>query len=180
MWRVKYKLVGLLMLIIAGGCANSDNDNTGSYDISSITEQADGTIILNLKEAYMLQDSLHPDMNTAEWLVNIKNRGRYELWLSSLTKDTMDLQYDAPVIINLCDKSIRAHPIGNKIVLDAPDAGDIYFRADSRLGSVYVDKPGSYNIQVVSSKVRHVQQAESMSNSQHTQLRSLILKPMTE
>ena len=178
MGRMKYYF--LLLIVVAVSCGTGNDDTFNKQNISYITEQADGSIVLNLKEAYLLHDSLHPDMNTAEWSISIKNKGRYELWLSSFTKDTMDLKYDSPVIINFGDKRIQGNPIGNEIVLDTPGTGDVYFRADSKLGSVYVDKPGPYNIQVVSEKLRPVYQDESLANSVHTQLRSLILKPVTE
>ncbi len=170
----------ILLVIAAGGCGNRNEVNTSDQVTTSIQEKEDGTIILNINEAYLLQDSLHPDMNTAEWSFNVQHRGRYELWLTSFTKDTMDLRYESPVIVNFCDKRIKAKPIGNEIILDTPGTGDFYYRADSKLGSVYIDKPGDYNIQVVSDKVRPARNYLDRKDASHTQLRSLVLKPMTE
>jgi len=180
MRRIRFYFFIIFFVITGSGCGDRSKEAISDQTISNITEQEDGSIILNLKEAYLLQDSLNPEMNTAEWSLIIKNRGRYELWISSFTKDTMDLKYDSPVIVNFGDKKISANPVGNEIVLNAPDTGEIYFRADSKLGSVYVDKPGNYNVQVVSANVRDIRDNGSLAGTMHTQMRSLILKPMTE
>ena len=171
-------LILLLIIAAASGCGNRNIEEL-SIQSERITEGNDGSIVLHLKEAYLLQDSIHPDMNTAEWAFSISHKGRYELWLSSFTKDTMDLDYQYPVIIHFQDKKIQARPIGNEIVLDTPDTGGVYYRADSRLGSVYIEEPGDYNIQIVSAKVISNDLA-SDSDKSHTQLKSLILKPMTD
>lgn len=178
MIRVKYFL--LLLIIIAGGCVNKNDNDLHRQTEPEITEQEDGSIVLDLEKAYLLQDSLHPDMNTAEWSFRVKSKGRYELWLSSYTRDTMDLHYEVPVIVNFGQKRIKAKPIGNEIVLDTPGTGKDYFRADSRLGSLYIDSPGDYSIQIVSAKVRPCEIISERTGLRHTELRSLILKPMTE
>ncbi|MDT8401945.1 MAG: hypothetical protein RQ743_09635 [Bacteroidales bacterium] len=182
MRRIRIFSVLLLGLaLIAGSCGNRVEETADTQTETFITEQADGTIILDLQKAYLLQDSLHPDMNTAEWSFRIKNKGRYELWLSSYTRDTMNLQYDGPVYINFMDKRIKAESIkGNEIVLDTPDIGKMYYRADSKLGSVYIETPGDYNIQLSGSKVRPYEISSLNNSSRHTELRSLMLKPMTE
>lgn len=170
----------LLLIIIAGGCVNKQADDLNKQKVPGITEQEDGSIVLDLEKAYLLQDSLHPDMNTAEWAFRVESTGRYELWLSSFTRDTMNLHYEVPVIINFEQKRIRANPIGNEIILDTPGTGKDYYRADSRLGSLYIDSPGDYRIQIVSAKVRPCEDFSNRSGLRHTELRSLILKPMTE
>lgn len=178
MRRIKYFF--LLLIIIAGGCGNNNTNDSNKQTEPEITEQEDGSIVLDLEKAYLLQDSLHPDMNTAEWSFRIKSKGRYELWLSSYTRDTMDLHYESPVIINFEQKRIRANPVGNEIILDTPGTGKDYYRADSRLGSLYIDSPGDYSIQIVSAKVRPHETISERTGLRHTELRSLILKPMTE
>lgn len=182
MRRIKFFTAAFLGLaLIAGSCGNTGEETNITQAESFITEQADGTIILDLEEAYVLEDSLHPDMNTAEWSFRIKNKGRYELWLSSYTRDTMNLQYEGPVYINFMDKRIKAESIkGNEIVLDTPDIGKMYYRADSKLGSVYIENPGEYSIQISGSKVRPYEISALSNSSRHTELRSLMLKPMTE
>lgn len=181
MRRIRDIFTVVLILVLASSCGNRNNENLSEESTSYITHQEDGTIILDLEKAYLLQDSLHPDMNTAEWAISIKNKGRYELWLSSYTRDTMDLKYEGPVFVNFQDKRIKAESIkGNEIVLDTPGLGDKFFRADSKLGSVYIQNPGDYNIQLVSSKVRPCETTPLSNSSRHTELRSLILKPMTE
>ena len=179
MRRTRFLFVAVIF-IVAVSCGSEKNTTNELHHESGISHENDGSIILDLEEAYLLQDSLHPDMNTAEWSFNIRNKGRYELWLSSFTKDTMDLKYETPVIINFRDKKIRANPVGNEIVLDTPGTGGVYFRADSRLGSVYIDEPGHYNIQIVSAKVRSADYNGNGEDSMHTQLKRLVLKPITE
>ena len=183
MRRIKDLFIIVLVLVLASSCVNRNNDSNSNSDISTsyITQQEDGTIVLDLEKAYLLEDSLHPDMNTAEWSVRIKSKGRYELWLSSYTRDTMDLKYEGPVYIHFQDKSIKAESIiGNEIVLDTPGLGEMYFRADSKLGSVYIENPGDFSIQLVGSKVRHFEITALNNSTRHTELRSLILKPITE
>ncbi len=171
----------VLIFVLASSCGNRTDENLREERISYITQEENGTIILDLEKAYLLQDSLHPDMNTAEWFISVKNKGRYELWLSSYTRDTMDLQYEGPVFVNFLDKRIKAESIkGNEIVLDTPGLGNMFFRADSKLGSVYIQNPGNYNIQLVCSKVRPCETTLLSNSSRHTELRSLILKPITE
>lgn len=178
---MKVFYVFAFVLVFVSGCGNNSDDTVSIQDTAFITEQADGTIILDLEKAYVLEDSLHPDMNTAEWYFKINKKGRYELWLSSYTRDTMNLQYEDPVYINFQDKRIKAESIlGNEIVLDTPDIGKMYYRADSKLGSVYIENPGEYNIQISGSKVRPYEISSLNNSSRHTELRSLILKPMTE
>ena len=181
MRRMKDFFVIVLILVLASSCGNRNNDTFSEQSTSYITQQEDGTIILDLEKAYLLEDSLHPDMNTVEWSFRIKSKGRYELWLCSYTKDTMDLKYEEPVFINFQDKRIKAESIiGNEIVLDTPGLGNMYFRADSKLGSVYIENPGDYDIQLVGSKVRPFETTSLSNSSRHTELRSLILKPITE
>ncbi|MDZ7738252.1 MAG: hypothetical protein U5K32_04095 [Bacteroidales bacterium] len=174
------KYILLLLVIIAGGCTNNNSDDSDEKTGPGIREQEDGSIVLDLEQAYLLQDSLHPDMNTAEWFFRIESRGRYELWLSSFTKDTMDLHYEDPVIVNFEHRRIRANPVGNEIILNTPGTGEDYYRADSRLGSLYIDSPGDYSIQIVSAKVRPCEALSERTGLRHTEIRSLILKPMTE
>lgn len=182
MRRTIYYLFGFIfIIIISTSCGKGGVEESDGNQLSYITSQEDGSIILHLEKAYLLQDSLNPDMNTAEWFFKIKEKGRYELWLSSYTRDTMNLRYDGPVYINFRDKKIKAESIiGNEIVLDTPDIGNMYYRADSKLGSVYVEQAGEYNIQISGSQVRPCEVSSMNNSSRHTELRSLILKPMTE
>lgn len=178
---IYFSLGFIFIIIISAACGEGKPESSTEDQLSYITSQEDGSIVLDLEKAYLLQDSLHPDMNTAEWFFRVKEKGRYELWLSSYTRDTMNLRYDSPVYINFRDKKIKAESIiGNEIVLDTPNIGNMYYRADSRLGSVYVEKAGDYNIQISGSQVRPCEVSSQNTSSRHTELRSLILKPMTE
>lgn len=176
------RFFGVLVIVsvLINGCTNKNEDKFKENDTADIIQQDDGKIILKLDDAYLFQDSLHPELNTAEWLFKANSTGRYELWLTSLTVDTMDLHYDIPVIVNFCDKRIQAKPIGNEIVHTAPDSGDTLFRAKSKLGSVYIEEPGNYNIQVISDKLRTAGESSDSIYPFFTKFQSLILKPMTE
>jgi hypothetical protein len=105
--------------------------------------------------------------------------GRYNVWVSSITKDTMNLQYLNSVKVNLLDERLEAKPIGNKIVSDAKDVQYPYFRADSYMGTFYFDEPGEYSIQLISEKATsQVGDKNTSNSSDHTKLRSLILTPL--
>lgn len=178
MKEIKYIFIVILLVGLAG-CGGRNNETGQEQSTTSIIQKEDGSIILELEKAFLWQDSLNPYMNTAEWSLNITNRGRYELWITSFTKDTMDLKYDSPVTVTFGDKRIRKTPVGNEIVLDSPAVKSDYYRADSKIGSVYIDRPGHYNIQVVSSKVL-ASDLNVNGKGRHTLMKSLIIKPMTE
>ncbi len=174
--------MALATIIYFAGC-NRESKST-SENITNekeIVQQSDGQIQLNIEDAYLLSDEDNPSSNTAEWRIKVLNKGRYEVWLTSLTQDTMDLHYEAPVIVNFEDKKITGKPIGNEIVLDDNDVHTPYFRADSKLGSIYIEDPGQYNIQVVSDKLRKGSvSAQAAIQGSQTILRSLVLKPLTQ
>jgi len=150
--------VGLLaavvcLVVIAGGCkGNKGNEVSDSILENEVVQSGNGDILLALDDAYLFNDDNNPDRNTAEWNFLVKNEGRYEVWLSSLTLDTMNLGYNVPVIVNFGDKRLEIQPIGDEILL-GNGADRPYFRADSRAGSIYINDPGHYNIQVISEKV---------------------------
>jgi hypothetical protein len=144
-----------------------------------ITQGSDGTISLNLEEASRYSDKIDPASNTAEWDFTVIKPGRYDVWVSSITKDTMNLQYTSSVKVNLLDARLEAKPIGNRIVADAKDVEYPYYRADSYMGTFYFEEPGEYSIQLISDKVAPPDENINSSNSSdHTKLKSLILTPI--
>jgi hypothetical protein len=181
MIRIVFGVIVAMLLMINQGCGNVNGgmDEASAVDaVSEVVELSDGSILLNLKDAYLFNDENNPDRNTAEWNFSIKSVGRYEVWLSSLTRDTMNLQYKNPVIVNFGDKRLQGQPVGNEIKPDPQDQP--FFRADSKLGSIYVEDPGHYNLQVISEKVLPlVGLRESGFNGVSTILDHVILKPLT-
>lgn len=169
------------LLVLNPGCnrGNGGVEETDTINlVSEVVQMSDGSILLSLKNAYLFNDDKNPDRNTAEWNFSINSVGRYEVWLSSLTLDTMNLQYRNPVIINFGDKRLKGVPVGNEIKPDPQDKP--FCRAESRLGSIYIEDPGDYNLQVISEKVLPlVGMKESGYNGVNTILDHVILKPLT-
>jgi hypothetical protein len=167
----------VLVLTVLSSCNSSEN-KTDKIAGNNITQNSDGTISLNIEKASCYNDKIDPSSNTAEWDFTVIKPGRYDVWVSSVTKDTMNLQYLNSVKVNLLDERLEAKPIGNKIIPDAKDVQYPYFRADSYMGTFYFDEPGKYSIQLISEKV--ISQAgdvNTANSSDHTKLRSLILTP---
>jgi hypothetical protein len=165
---------GILILVLSLFCScNSSQTKADKKAENKITQNDDGTISLNLEKAMCYNDKVDPSSNTAEWDFTVNKPGRYDVWVSSVTIDTMDLQYLNKVRVNLLDERLEVKPIGNKIISDAKDVQYPYYRADSYMGTFYFDEPGDYSIQLISEKV-----TSQTNNSDHTKLRSLILTPM--
>jgi hypothetical protein len=149
-----------MWMMIAGiglisSCSNSD-EKTGAESrraSNKILQQADGTISLKLEKADCYSDMLHPSVNTAEWNVVVSKSGRYNVWLSSATKDTTRLHYSNKVLVTIHDTRLTAHPLCDKIIRNSSDVRYPYYKADSYLGSLYIQDTGVYNIQVISDKI---------------------------
>ncbi|MGD0582684.1 MAG: hypothetical protein ABR974_07030 [Bacteroidales bacterium] len=166
-------------IIICASCADSENGK-GKTSANKITQQADGTISLNFDKASFYNCETDPSNNTAEWNFVVSQPGRYGVWLSTATTDTMNLRYASSVKINLQDERIEARPVGDKIVLNASDVKYPYYRADSYMGTFYIEQAGEYSIQVISEKVIPVDKKEDAAKSQcPTRMMSVILTPMT-
>jgi len=143
-------------------------------------QELNGTISLSLKDAYLFSDDNNPDRNTAEWNFTVNNQGRYEVWLSSLTQDTMHLEYSLPVIVTFGDKRLEGQPIGDNIVFDK-NVEKPYYRADCKLGSIYIDDPGHYNIQLISEKViSGTKLKEHLLKGTHTVFDQISLRPLSD
>jgi hypothetical protein len=92
----------------------------------------------------------------------------------------MHLSYENSVKINLEDARLEAKPIGDKIVLNTKDVKYPYFRADSYMGSFYIEEAGEYNLQVISEKVNNSESKPEVNPSaENTKLMSVFLTPMT-
>lgn len=174
---MRFRLIWLLGIFIAMWACNNNTLSDGDTDFDEIVQANDGRILLNLEDAYVLQDLTEPKRNTAEWSFKVLNKGRYEVWLTSHTKDTMNLNYDKPVIVHFGDTKLEVQPVGNEIVLNDKQVRMPYYRADSKMGSILIEDTGSYNIQVISEKV--VSAEVSSHNSACTIIDKLYLVPQT-
>ncbi len=145
-----------------------------------ILQQEDGTISLKVDKAACYHDMIDPSSNTAEWNVVVSKSGRYEVWLSSATKDTTDLKYKNTVMLSILDNKFEAHPACDKVVQNSGDVTYPYFRADSFIGSLYIQDTGLYSIQVISEKIlpKDYKSNES-SGADNTKLLSVFLTPVS-
>lgn len=178
------RIVGLLILsgiIILSSCSNSGNKVAKSKNVSNkIVQQSDGTISLKVEKADCYQDATNPASNTAEWNMVVSKSGRFDVWLSSATKDTTDLKYTNSVMLNILDNRIEARPSCDKIIRNSSDVTYPYFRADSFLGSLYIQDTGMYSVQIISEKIipKDIRKGSS-EESENSKLLSVFLTPIT-
>lgn len=153
MKRKIYVLLVLTGIAFFSSCNNSGTSKeSGSLD-NKIVQKDDGTISLKVEKAECYADMENPSSNTAEWNVVVSKTGRFNVWLSSATKDTTDLQYKHSVMLNVLDNRIEGLPEVDRVVSNSNDVTYPYFRADSFLGSLFIPDTGLYNIQVISEKI---------------------------
>ena len=177
-------LVGMLMIVavILYSCNNNSEQKKARKKVAqnTIIQQKDGTISLKVDKAECYHDLVNPSSNTAEWNVRVSKSGRFNVWLSSATKDTTDLQYNNSVRLSILDKRIEGRPACDKIIRNSSDVTYPYFRADSFMGSLYIQDTGLYNIQIISEKIltKDFSKGES-SASESSKLLSVFLTPIT-
>lgn len=181
--RRKLFLWMLLMIVaVIYSCSNSVK-TAEDQEISAenkILQQEDGTISLKVDNAECYQDMLHPSSNTAEWNIVVSKSGRFNVWLSSATKDTTNLQYQNSVMLSIQDNRLEAHPGCDKVFQNSSDVTYPYFRADSFIGSLYIQDTGLYNIQVISEKILPGNyKADESAGTHNSKLLSVFLTPMT-
>jgi hypothetical protein len=141
-------------LALLCSCHNTNSKVTDNKrDANKIIQNADGTISLKLDNAACYNNKADPSGNTAEWDVVVSKSGRYNVWLSSSAKDTSDLKYNNPVMVSVQDTRLEGHPGINKIILNSGDVNYPYFRADTFVGSMYIQDTGTFNIQVICEKI---------------------------
>lgn len=173
-----YVLVILAGIVLFSSCGNKgyQKDTKNKIVQNKILQQKDGTISLKVDKADLYEDEVNPSTNTAEWNVVVSKSGRFNVWLSSATKDTTDLKYNNSVRLSILDNRLEAHPACDKIILNSSDVTYPYFRADSFIGSLYIQDTGLYNIQIISEKIvpKNIQKEESSENSK---LLSVFLTP---
>jgi hypothetical protein len=176
----------LVISVLIYSCNNSGNKsgnksgNEATNAVNKVQQKDDGTINLNIEKASRYNDDTNPSCNTAEWNVIVSKPGRYKVWLTSATIDTMDLQYNSSVKISLQDERLEVKPVGDKIVLNASGVNYPYYRADSYMGTFYIQEAGEYSVQVISDKVLSQSDSnQSDTPADHTKLMAVFLTPMT-
>ncbi|MBG0858463.1 MAG: hypothetical protein IQL11_03100 [Bacteroidales bacterium] len=175
-------------IVIAGiglisSCSNpGDKTSAGNTRIADkILQQADdGTISLKLEKADCYADMSQPTNNTAEWNVMVSKTGRFNVWLSSATMDTTKLHYRDQVQVTVHDIRLAANPGLDRII---PNSGDVrypYFKADSYLGSMFIQDTGLYSIQVISDMIIPKEyEGKGPSGADITRLLSVSFTPTT-
>jgi len=174
------KVFGLTVMIGILLCSCKNNDEKTDFKIEAVNnkilQQTDGTISLKVAKADRYQDKSNPSSNTAEWSVLVSKSGRFNVWMSSATKDTTDLKYDNSVKLSILDHRLEAVPEVDKIVLNSVDVSYPFFRADSFLGELYIQDTGLYNVQIISEKILDDVNRKDVENSK---VLEVFLKPIT-
>jgi len=136
---------------------------------------------LKVDKADCYQDIVNPSSNTAEWNVLVKKSGRFNVWLTSATKDTTDLKYTNSVKLSILDNRLEARPGCDKIIHNSGDISYPYFRADSFLGSLYIQDTGLFNIQIISEKiVSKAIRNQAEIDTENSKLISVFLTPIKQ
>jgi len=179
------KTCGLLILsgvALFYSCNNISEQKVQKAKIvqNRIVQQEDGTISLKVDKADCYNDQVNPSSNTAEWNVVVSKSGRFNVWLSSATKDTTTLEYSNSVKLSILDNRLETYPACDKIIHNSSDVMYPYFRADSFMGSLYIQDTGLYNIQLISEKIipRDIKNGES-KNKENSKLLSVFFTPTT-
>jgi len=182
MGRKTYGLLILSGVALFYSCNNLGEQKEPKDKIvqNKILQQEDGTISLKVDKADCYHDMVNPSSNTAEWNVVVSKSGRFNVWLSSATKDTTNLQYNNSVMLNILDNRLETRPACDKIIHNSSDVSYPYFRADSFMGSLYIQDTGLYSIQVISEKIipKDYRKGET-SVSENSKLLSVFLTPIT-
>jgi hypothetical protein len=175
-----------MIMIVAGYLYSCKNEVSSEKDKltrteNNILQQEDGSISLKVDKADCYSDMSNPSSNTAEWNVFIKKSGRFDVWLSSATKDTTNLAYKNSVKLSIHDKRLEAIPGCDKVFHNSGDVAYPYFRADSFMGSLYIQDTGHYNIQIISEKILPKGFTDTGTQvAENSKLLSVFLTPITQ
>jgi len=183
MRRIIFVWMILIGVTLFSSCNNAGR-STGNKKIiaeNKIAQQIDGTISLKIDNAECYHDMVNPASNTAEWHVVISKSGRFNVWLSSATKDTNDMHYQNSVRLSIHDDRLETRPICDKVFQNSSDVSRPYYRADSFMGSLYIRDTGVYSIQVISDKIIPKDyKADKSSDDSQTKLLSVSLTPIKQ
>ncbi len=151
MKRTIFGLMTIAGICFLFSCKNTTPEIRAAAE--TVRQHEDGTISLKLEKADCYTDMDDRSDNTAEWNVVVSKSGRYNVWISSATLDTTDLKYKNSVMVNVQDKMIQARPDCDKVIINSSDVSYPYFRADSFIGSLYLQDTGQFYIQVTSEMI---------------------------
>jgi hypothetical protein len=182
MGRKLFVLLIFFGVTLLYSCNNSGELKETSNNLvqNKTLQNEDGTIALYIARASCYSDMVHPSSNTAEWDVVVSKTGRYNVWMASATKDTTDLQYKNSVMVSILDNRLEVKPGCDKIVRNSDEVTPPYFRADSFIGSLFIQDTGLLNIQVVSEKIIPKDYKSSgISENGDSKLISVFLTPIT-
>jgi len=163
-------------------CSNNGDQKLNSSEVveNAILQQDDGTISLKVDKAECYHDMVNPSTNTAERNVVVSKAGRFNVWISSSTKDTTNLKYNSKVMLSILDNRLEAHPKCDKVFVNSTDVSLPYFRADSFMGALYIQDTGLYNIQLISEKIVPGDYlGTEAAGSDDSRLLSVFLTPIT-
>jgi hypothetical protein len=170
-------MMGFALLVSCNKAVRSD-ENRNIVAENKILQQNDGTISLKVDKAACYHDMVNPSSNTAEWNMVVSKIGRYDVWLSSATRDTTDLRFKNSVLLSIRDNRLETLPIVNRVVQNSRDVSSPYYQADSFMGSLYIQDTGMYSVQVISDRIlpKEFRSSGSSSDDQSTIL-SVSLTP---
>lgn len=181
MRRNLFVMMSIAAITLFYSCGNS-GDKSEAKNLNTadeILQKDDGTISLEVSKAACYSDIVNPSGNTAEWDVVISKSGRYNIWLSSATRDTISLNYNNVVKISVQDNRLEAHPECDKIIQNSSDVTLPYYRADSFVGSLYIQDTGLLNIQVISEKILPKDYKSKSPSTDDSKLISVFFTPAT-
>lgn len=179
--KVKSGVAAVLVVAAFAGltACNHDNNNgqagNGRKDGTDVRVES---IVLSIAEAELIEVDDKPQYNTAEWMFTVEKPGRYDVWLSSLTVDTMQLRFGDDVIITAGETKLEKKPVSDRVVTEDQSIKEPWFRADTHMGSIFFSKPGEYQVQVISDRVGpYTSDLSQINTAEHTLISSVILKP---
>lgn len=170
-------LTGVALFVACNKAGRPDDDKSMVAE-NRILQGKDGTISLRIDKAECYQDMVNPATNTAEWNVVVSKSGRFDVWLTSATKDTTDLDYKNSVRLSIRDNRLETVPTVSRVVQNSSDVSLPYYRADSFMGSLYIQDTGTYNIQVISDKVLPADEVVDSGMDVDTKILAVSLTPV--
>ena len=168
-------IIGVILLFSCNNTQTTVEKIDDVYSVNNVVQRSDGSISLNVEEAECYRDVKDPSTNTAEWNVVVSKSGRFDVWMSSATTDTTDLGYKNKVLLNIHNNILEINPVVNKVVKNASEVKYPYFKADSFMGSMYIQDTGQYLVQIISDKILPEDVKEV---NEKTKLLSVILTPV--
>lgn len=179
MRRFNFVLILLIGISFLYSCSRTEKSKTeqNAPEINKVLQKSDGSIELQVKKAECYSDKINPSSNTAEWNVIVTKSGRFNVWLSSATTDTTNLEYKNKVLLSVHDNRLEAQPVIDKVILNCSDVNYPYFRADSFMGSLYIQDTGLYAVQIISDKIIPEENNNS-AGREKTRLLSVFLTPV--